>query len=89
MILTNAPIGRLTGMAAIQNALDVSPYARLAAAMLWSAAIDARGCDELAHDARWWLTTHGPDWLGIILEDAEDPRVMLEEFLAGESWFER
>lgn len=89
MILTSEPTGRLTGMAAIQTAADVSPYARLAAAMLWSAAIDARGCDEHALNARWWLTNHGPNWVEIILEDVDDPGAVLEEFLAGESWFRR
>ena len=81
------PPAALAGMAAIQRADDVPPAARLAAALLYSAIRDARGCDVHAARARAWLVAHGADWLDVILDGAADPRAVLARELAGEDWF--
>lgn len=85
--MTDEPPGYLIGMAAIQRAADAPPFARLAAAVLFSALRDARGCDVHAARARVWLVTHGADWLDVILDGADDPRDVLARALSGEAWY--
>lgn len=86
--MTEDAPGKLDGMAAIQRADDVTPVARLAAAMLWSAVRDARDSGVHGHHARRWLVRYGPDWLAIIL-DIDDPGAALADLLDGEAWFDR
>jgi hypothetical protein len=87
--VTDEPPGYLIGMAAIQRAADAPPFARLAAAVLFSAIRDARGCDVHAARARVWLMTHGADWLCVILDSAADPHDVLARSLADEAWYAR